>query len=139
MRSHSPDCNLKLGGIVEKYCQPDSCDGSIKRTPESPPRSGPPISLWNLLTACTEFHPGAQKNGSNEDGTDPGPDSIEKARAESGSSGGLGSCTLMLASIAVRPLYRLGSRATLPTAFRGGATFGRVLNAGISAAIAEVR
>src|ERR1700757_4054573 len=86
-----------------------------------------------------EFQPGAQKKGINEDGAASGPDSMEKARAESGSSGGLGSCTLMLASIAVRPLYRLGSRATLPTALLGKATFGRFLSAVISAAIAAVR
>src|SRR6266852_1969000 len=61
---------------------------------------------------------------------------MEKARAESGSSGGAGSCTLMLASIAVRPLYRFGSRAILPTALREGATFGIAPSADVSAAIA---
>src|SRR5271155_6038309 len=86
-----------------------------------------------------EFQPGAQKKGINEDGAASGPDSIEKARAESGSSGGLGSCTLILASIAVRPLYRFGSRAILPTALRDGATVGIAPNAGISAAIAVMR
>src|ERR1700745_1479770 len=86
-----------------------------------------------------EFQPGAQKKGINEDGAASGPDSIEKARAESASSGGLGSCTLMLASIAVRPLYRFGSRAILPTALRDGATVGIAPNAGISAAIAVMR
>src|SRR6266702_5824752 len=83
-----------------------------------------------------EFHPGAQKNGFKEGGADSGPDSIENARAESGSSGGSGSCTLMLASIAVRPLYRFGWRAILLTALCEGATFGIAPNAGVSAAIA---
>src|ERR1700739_979659 len=86
-----------------------------------------------------EFQPGAQKKGINEDGAASGPDSIEKARAESGSSGGLGSCTLMLASIAVRPLYRFGSRAILPTALCDGATAGIAPNVGNSAAIAVIR
>src|SRR6266851_10038345 len=86
-----------------------------------------------------EFQPGAQKKGINEGGANPGSDSIENARAESGSSGGLGSCTLILASIAVRPLYRFGSRAILPTAFREGATCGTDANTAISAAIAVVR
>ena len=33
--------------------------GSMSRTPGSPPRSGPAISSWNLLSACTEFQCGA--------------------------------------------------------------------------------
>src|SRR5271155_5321761 len=86
-----------------------------------------------------EFQPGAQKNGINGDGADSGPDSMENARAESGSSGGFGSCTLMLASIEVRPLYRLGSRAILPTAFRVGATCGTEANTAMFVAIAVVR
>src|SRR5271170_4000118 len=86
-----------------------------------------------------EFQPGAQKNGINGDGADSGPASMENARAESGSFGGFGSCTLMLASIEVRPLYRLGSRAILPTALRIGATCGTEANADTSVAIAIVR
>src|ERR1700686_1174126 len=86
-----------------------------------------------------EFQPGAQKKGISEGGAKSGPDSIENARAESGSSGGFGSCTLMLASIEVRPLYRFVSRAILPTAFRGGATCGIDANAVMSAAIAVMR
>src|ERR1700737_1304293 len=86
-----------------------------------------------------EFQPGAQKNGINGGGAEPGPDSMENARAESGSSGGFGSCTLMLASIEVRPLYRLGSRAILPTALRAGATWGIDANTATSVAIAVVR
>src|SRR5258708_4332868 len=86
-----------------------------------------------------EFQPGAQKKGFNEGGANPGSDSIENARAESGSSGGLGSCTLILASIAVRPLYRFGSRAILPTAFREGATCRTDANTAMSAAISVVR
>src|SRR6266550_4952707 len=86
-----------------------------------------------------EFQPGAQKKGISEDGANSGPDSIENARAESASSGGFGSCTLMSASIEVRPLYRFGSRAILPTAVRGGATCGIDTNTSISAAIALVR
>src|SRR6266542_3425592 len=86
-----------------------------------------------------EFQPGAQKKGFNEGGANPGSDSIENARAESGSSGDFGSCTLILASIAVRPLYRFGSRAILPTIFREGATCGIEANTAISAAIAVVR
>ncbi len=38
-------------------------DGSISRTPGSPPRSGPPTSIWNLFSAWSEFHPGAQNRG----------------------------------------------------------------------------
>jgi len=64
---------------------------------------------------------------------------MEKASAESGSSGGFGSCTVMFASIDVRPLYRCGSRAILPKALRAGATRGIEANAGISAAMAVVR
>src|SRR5438309_10949182 len=86
-----------------------------------------------------EFQPGAQKKGISEGGANSGPDSIENARAESGSSGGFGSCTLMPASIEVRPLYRFGSRAILPTDFRQGATCGIEANTGISSAIAVVR
>src|ERR1700688_3088588 len=86
-----------------------------------------------------EFQPGAQKKGVSEGGANSGPDSIENARAESGSSGGFGSCTLILASIAVRPLYRFGSRAILQPAFRGGATCGIDANTVISAAMAVVR
>src|ERR1700732_1600931 len=86
-----------------------------------------------------EFQPGAQKKGINEGGAIPGADSIENASAESGSSGGFGSCTLMAASIEVRPLYRFGSRAILPTAFREGATCGMEAKTGISAAIAVTR
>src|SRR6266851_7634653 len=86
-----------------------------------------------------EFQPGAQKKGFNEGGANKGSESTEKARAESGSSGGLGSCTLILASIAVRPLYRFGSRAILPMAFREGATCGTDANTAMPAAIAVVR
>src|SRR5260370_36105057 len=86
-----------------------------------------------------EFQPGAQKKGISEGGANSGPDSIENARAESGSSGGFGSCTLMSASIEVRPLYRFGSRAILATAFRGGAACGIDTNTAISAAIAVKR
>src|SRR6266436_3500620 len=86
-----------------------------------------------------EFQPGVQKKGISEGGANSGPDSIENARAESGSSGGCGSCTLMSASIEVRPLYRFGSRAILPTAFRGGAACGIDTNTAISAAIAVMR
>src|SRR6266702_1836022 len=86
-----------------------------------------------------EFQPGAQKKGINAGGADSGPDSIENARAESGSFGGFGSCTLILASIAVRPLYRFGSRAILPPPLRGGATCRIVANTVILAAIAVVR
>src|SRR5438876_12426344 len=86
-----------------------------------------------------EFQPGAQKKGISEDGANSGPDSIENARAESASSGGFGSCTMMSASMEVRPQYRFGSRAILPTAVRGGATCGIDTNTCISAAIAGVR
>ncbi len=41
--------------------RPKASDGSMRRRPGSPPASGPPTSLWNLLSACTEFQPGAQK------------------------------------------------------------------------------
>ena len=67
--------------------------GSISRTPGSPPCSGPPTSVWNLLSDCTEFQPGAQKRGMSAAGGSPRNPSIEKASGESGSSGGLGSLT----------------------------------------------
>src|ERR1039457_1462418 len=40
---------------------------------------------------------------------------------EPGSSGGFGSCTLILTSVEVRPLYRCGSRGTFAPAMRKSA------------------
>ena len=47
--------------------------------------------------------------------------SMENENGVSGSSGGLGSCTLMFASMAVRPLERSGSRGTFSPAMRNDA------------------
>src|SRR5262245_19718670 len=65
-----------------------------------------------------EFQPGAQTNGISDPGGWSGVPSIENASGESGSSGGLGSETLMLASTAVRPLARCGERGTFAPAIR---------------------
>ena len=47
--------------------------------PGSSPLSAPPTSSWNLLTDCTEFHPGAQKRGIRAGGGSPANPSMEKA------------------------------------------------------------
>src|ERR1035441_7603582 len=68
-----------------------------------------------------EFHPGDQKNGSKAEGGWSGFPSMENERGESGSSGGFGSCTLILTSVEVRPLYRCGSRGPFAPAMRKSA------------------
>src|ERR1039457_7349487 len=68
-----------------------------------------------------EFHPGDQKNGSKAEGGASGCASMENERGESGSSGGIGSCTLILTSVEVRPLYRCGSRGIFAPAMRKSA------------------
>src|SRR5258705_13277427 len=68
-----------------------------------------------------EFQPGDQKNGIKAAGGWSGVPSIENESGESGSSGGLGSDTLMFASIAVRPLSRCGERGILAPAMRNAA------------------
>src|SRR5215831_12542095 len=65
-----------------------------------------------------EFQPGDQTNGISDPGGWSGVPSIENASGESGSSGGLGSETLMLASTAVRPLARCGERGIFAPAIR---------------------
>src|SRR5215475_15217102 len=65
-----------------------------------------------------EFQPGDQTKGISDPGGWSGVPSMENARGESGSSGTLGSETLMLASTAVRPLARCGERGTFAPAIR---------------------
>src|SRR5580658_772223 len=68
-----------------------------------------------------EFQPGDQKNGMRVPGGWSGVPSIENERAESGSSGGLGSDTSMFTSTAVRPLSRCAERGILAPAMRNEA------------------
>src|SRR5271155_179163 len=78
-----------------------------------------------------EFQPGDQKNGMSAAGGFSGVPSMEKESGESGSSGGLGSDTLMFTSIAVRPLSRYGERGILAPAIRNAAG-GAALRTGAS-------
>src|SRR5580658_986562 len=68
-----------------------------------------------------EFQPGDQKNGMRAPGGWTGAPSMENASAESGSSGGLGSETLIFTNVAVRPLSRCGERAILAPEIRKAA------------------
>src|SRR5260370_18013988 len=68
-----------------------------------------------------EFQPGDQKNGIKAAGGFSGVPSMENESGESGSSGGLGSDTLMFTSMAVRPLSRCGARGIFAPAMRNAA------------------
>src|SRR5258707_5517642 len=68
-----------------------------------------------------EFQLGDQKNGMRAAGGFSDVPSIEKESGEWGSSGGLGSDTLMFTSMAVRPLSGCGARGILAPAMRNAA------------------